>query len=156
MSDIAHTEAHNEAHDGAHDEHGGEVHFHVSPWQTLVAVFVALVCLTGLTVYVATYDVGRFDLLAAMAIATVKCFLVMGFFMHLKYDRAMNRLVFFGSILFFCLFLGITVIDLDASKPAMDEYRTEVPFIKHTEPKTTAPKTGEVVKPGEKTDHGKK
>lgn len=147
MSDIMQ----NEAHEEGHDDHG---YFHVSPWQTLVGVFVALVLLTGLTVYVATYDLGRFDLLVAMGIATVKCFLVMGFFMHLKYDRAMNRLVFFGSILFFALFLGITVIDMDASKPEMDEYRVEDPFIKSDA--ATAPKAGEAKKPAEKTDHDKK
>ncbi len=139
---------------GAHDEHGDPyAHIHVSSWQTLVAVFVALVLLTSLTVYVATYDIGRFELAVAMGIATIKCALVMGFFMHLKYDRALNRMVFLGSILFFTLFLGITVIDLDSSKPDIESYRRENPV--KTAPATEESKpSGEATKPGDPKKSG--
>jgi len=125
----------------AHAEHDDRSYVHVSSPQTLIAVFLALVALTILTVWVAKHEVGRFDLLVAMAIAIVKCSLVMGFFMHLKYDRAMNRLVFFGSLLFFAFFLGITTLDLDSSKPEIEDFRIENPMIK-------APAASDSVKPG--------
>jgi len=109
---------------GGHEDHGL---FHVSPWQTLVAVWLALSFLTGLTVWASEQGLGELDLLIAMVIAIVKSMLVALFFMHLIYDRALNRLVFFASLFFVVFFLGITMLDLSSYKPDVDSYRKDVP-----------------------------
>ncbi len=86
-----------------HDDHHDL--YHVAPLGNYFKIFGALLVFTFLTVMAA----GRFgsaDVVVAMAIATVKAALVMLFFMHLKYDNMMNRVIigcgfFFLTVLFF-------------------------------------------------------
>jgi cytochrome c oxidase subunit 4 len=100
------------AHDSTHSGLG-----HVVPLWLLIAVFAALMLLTGLTVAVAQVDLGNVNLYLAMAIATVKASLVVLFFMHLFWDRGFNTMIFIGCLLFVSLFIGITLTDQRASDP---------------------------------------
>lgn len=75
--------------DGADDEIDAESDEHEEPHPGLgvyVAVFVALLALTGATVGVAYVDLGAWAAPVALAIAGVKASLVIFFFMHLKYE----------------------------------------------------------------------
>ena len=56
-------------------------------------------------------DLGSLNLWVAMAIATLKASLVLLFFMHLRYDRPINAIVFFGTLLFVLLFIGLALMD---------------------------------------------
>jgi cytochrome c oxidase subunit 4 len=58
---------------------------HISPKRTYVAVWVALMCLTVLTAGVSRIDLGPFNTVVALVIATSKGLLVVLFFMHAKY-----------------------------------------------------------------------
>ena len=49
--------------------------------------------------------------LIAMAIASVKASLVIAFFMHLKWDTAINKIVFLSSFLFLSLLFIFTLAD---------------------------------------------
>jgi cytochrome c oxidase subunit IV len=93
-----------------HDaEHGLS---HVTPVRLLVGVFAALMVLTAITVGATMVDLGpRMNLILAMAIATVKAGLVVTYFMHLRWDRPFNTLVFLGSLLFVSLFISMTLLD---------------------------------------------
>jgi cytochrome c oxidase subunit 4 len=64
-----------------------------------------------ITVAAAQVDFGAANLLIAMLIATIKASLVMAIFMHLKWDTAINRIVFLGSFLFFALLVTFTLAD---------------------------------------------
>lgn len=81
---------------------------HITPFNTYMKVFGALMVLTVLTVAVSSHvtgiHFGPLSTVIAMAIATVKAFLVMAIFMHLKYEGALNRVIF-GSAFFFLLVL---------------------------------------------------
>jgi cytochrome c oxidase subunit 4 len=79
---------------------------HVVPLRVLAAVFVALVLLTGVTVAVAGVDLGSMNLFVALGIAGVKATLVVLYFMHLRYDRPFNRIVFLACLLFVVIFIG--------------------------------------------------
>ena len=57
---------------------------------------------------------GIFDLPVAMLIAFTKAALVIGFFMGLRWDKGLNRLVFFSVILFLLIFLVFTLMDTQA------------------------------------------
>ena len=95
-----------------HDEPGGgELHPHAVPLWMLAAVFGALIVLTVLTVAVTYVDLGRLNVWIALAIAAVKGVLVAEIFMHLRWDKPFNGLVFVGSILFLMLFIGIALTD---------------------------------------------
>ena len=88
---------------------GHEVHV-VSP-QMLLGTWGALVVLTGAT-YAATWiDLGNLNLALALLIATVKAVLVALFFMHLMWDKGLNRVLFLAAIVFVAIFVSITLMD---------------------------------------------
>ncbi|HEY3119568.1 MAG TPA: cytochrome C oxidase subunit IV family protein [Vicinamibacteria bacterium] len=75
------SEAH--AHQPARDTHAAD---HVVPVGIYIAVFVALLVGTGLTVWVSTLELGVWNTPVALAIAVTKAMLVILFFMHVKYS----------------------------------------------------------------------
>lgn len=98
-------------HGGEHG-HGDGQHFaHPMPVSMLLSVFAALVLLTIVTVVQAGFDLGSFDVVVVMAIATIKAALVAFFFMHLAWDKPFNIIVFFSSFVFVALFIIFTLSD---------------------------------------------
>jgi caa(3)-type oxidase subunit IV len=87
-------------------------HHHIVPTKTALLIGGALLCLTGITVWVAHIDLGPFNFVVAMAIATVKALLVALFFMNLIYDRRENGVIFGTSFLFLAIFFTLTSMDL--------------------------------------------
>ena len=84
---------------------------HVLPLSTYLMVGSALLVLTFVTVMVAQYQFGEWNLIVAMAIAAVKATLVLLFFMHLKYDNKLYTYAFLISIAFLAVFITFTMID---------------------------------------------
>lgn len=84
---------------------------HIIPLPVYVKVFAALIFLTVITVWVARFDFGAFNAVVAFFIATVKASLVLGFFMHLKYDNMMNRVIFMSGIFFLILLYFFCYVD---------------------------------------------
>ena len=78
---------------------------HIIPLKTYFAVFGSLIVLTVLTVTLAQFHFGKMNVLIAILIASAKAALVFLFFMHLKYDHAVNRVILISS-LFFVIVLG--------------------------------------------------
>ncbi len=122
MSESATTVSYAAKHQTSHEEHG----HHVVPLILLFGVWAALMVLTVITVIVARpelkaavatfanvnpIDISRFSLILAMVIATVKATIVAMYFMHLKYDRPINAIVFLISVLFLGLFIVISMLD---------------------------------------------
>lgn len=92
-----------------HEEH----HHHLMSLKTHLNVFAALIVLTVVTVAAAQVDLGSLmNFILAMAIASVKAALVMGYFMHLKYDGLMNRVIFGSSFTFLILLALFPLIDI--------------------------------------------
>ncbi|MEZ5979576.1 MAG: cytochrome C oxidase subunit IV family protein [Planctomycetota bacterium] len=104
------------AHSHGHDDHGFA---HVMPPRILVGVWLALISLTALTVWTASMHLHPFDLLIAMVIATIKGLLVALFFMHLKYDRPFNGLIFMMSFVFAGLFVMFAMFDTHRNQTAI-------------------------------------
>lgn len=69
------------------DPHGGG--HHVLPLGVYWAVFLALVVGTIVTVWSATIDLGKLNVVVALIIASVKALLVILYFMHVKYSSKM-------------------------------------------------------------------
>ncbi len=127
MSSHGHSET---AHgDHAHSGHGhgreGYDFAHPMPVPMLLAVFGALVFLTIITVAQASFDLGSFDIVIVMGIATVKAALVAFFFMHLAWEKPFNVILFLGSFVFVGLFMIFTLGDSkmtsDSFEPIIDE-----------------------------------
>lgn len=90
------------------EDHG----HHIIPVKTYVGVLIGLLIGTFLTVWVAQYHFGEWNMVVAMAIATAKASLVLLFFMHLKYDNMMNRVIFGSGFLFLLLLAGFSFMDI--------------------------------------------
>lgn len=87
-------------------------HHFILPEKTAVAVGVALLFLTGVTVWVAGIDLGRLNFTVALLIAVVKASIVGLWFMGLKYDCRENGIIFLTSFLFLAIFIALTATDL--------------------------------------------
>ena len=92
---------------------------HIAPFRVLAGVWVTLLVLTWVTVSATGIDLGRFNLWLAMAIATVKAALVLLYFMHMRYDRPINAIVFVTALLFVMLFVGFALMDTLAYQPEL-------------------------------------
>lgn len=105
------------ASESSHGGHGGVGH--VMPLKVLVGIFASLLVLTVVTVAVTYVDLGSINLLVAMGVATVKASLVALYFMHLRYDRPFNAVVFISALLFVTLFITFTLLDSKQNQPDM-------------------------------------
>ena len=83
-----------------------DAHSHVVPVTTYLAVFAALLVLTGATVWAAGQDFGPLNTLVALGIAIFKATLVVLFFMHVKYSSRLTQIVLGAAF----LWLGILIV----------------------------------------------
>lgn len=113
-----HTTHAEHAHDGSHDGHHGFSH-PMPVWQ-LLAVFVALIVLTLLTVFQSTLGLGAMEIWLSLFIATVKASLVILFFMHMIHEKPFNAIIFLSSFIFVALFLGATLMDAHGYKSLVE------------------------------------
>ena len=80
---------------------------------TYVWIWVGLVILTGVTVSVAGMNLGALGISVALIIAGVKSGLVLGYFMHLKYEKELIfKLMIPGILALLILFIGIVFTDV--------------------------------------------
>jgi cytochrome c oxidase subunit 4 len=83
-----------------------------SSLKTYVAIWIALLVGTALTVYASGVDLGRFNAAVALTIATIKATLVALFFMHVKgASEKLTKLVVIAALFFLFIFLGLTMSD---------------------------------------------
>ena len=74
---------------------------HITPLRTYLVIASCLFFLSGVTVWVSYIDLGSFNIVLAMFVATVKASLVAFFFMHLLWDDKKNLVLFLMSLMFF-------------------------------------------------------
>ncbi|MEW5794784.1 MAG: cytochrome C oxidase subunit IV family protein [Candidatus Zixiibacteriota bacterium] len=91
----------------AHDTHTP----HILPLWLYLRIGIALLVLTIVTVWVAQYHLGPWNLFVAMLIAVTKGTLVAMFFMHLKYASRLYATVFVGALLMLTVFIVFTMFD---------------------------------------------
>lgn len=77
-----------------------------------VGIWGALMVLTVVTASVSFIDLGPFNTVVALVIATFKALLVVLFFMHVKYtSEKMTRAVIFSAIFWLMLLLFLSLAD---------------------------------------------
>ncbi|MEM9459901.1 MAG: cytochrome C oxidase subunit IV family protein [Myxococcota bacterium] len=101
-----------------------EVHEHISPLKSYMAVFGALLVLTGLTYAVSYMSLGPASLPVAMIVALAKATLVCMYFMHLKYDDRYHVFVFLSTLIFVGIFFTFTIFDLQSRDKLSEEQGT--------------------------------
>lgn len=85
---------------------------HIVPARTFLIVWACLLALTAVTITVAGLHLGNFSTLAAITIASVKAGLVLWFFMHLKYEARLFKILLLVPIVTLAVIIGMTFIDI--------------------------------------------
>ena len=88
---------------GGHTEH---VEHHL-PTNLYFVIFGALMVLTALTVGLAFVNLGQLNIVVALVVAIIKASLVVLFFMHLKYESHLTKVVLGAGVFWLMLLLGI-------------------------------------------------
>jgi cytochrome c oxidase subunit 4 len=79
--------------------------------KTFVAIWIALLILTGVTVGVAQLNLGAMSVAVALIIAVVKASLVALFFMEIRYSHKMTQIVLIGGIVWLLILLFLSMTD---------------------------------------------
>jgi cytochrome c oxidase subunit 4 len=112
-------------------ENPHEDHHHVSPVWEFSIVFAALLFLTILTYVVSFAGLGPAALPVAMLIAFIKGSLVVGFFMHLKYEDRFYAFLLCVTILFVTIFFSFVLFDMKTTAALNEE--TGIEYKRHVE-----------------------
>jgi|SRR5215470_14594349 len=85
---------------------------HISSIGSSVGVWLSLLLFTGITVGAAFVNLGPFNAVVALCIATFKAILVVLFFMHVKYTHEkLTPLVIVSAIFFLFILLALSMAD---------------------------------------------
>ncbi|MCH2132546.1 MAG: cytochrome C oxidase subunit IV family protein [Phycisphaerales bacterium] len=121
-------------------EHGAVDH--IVPIRVLVGTCLVLLFLTAVTVWVAQLDfnilnIPSMNLLVALAVASLKVFIVVMIFMHLRWDRSFIGFIFVIACMLVFLFIGFALTDTAENEPDIipgntPEVQTELDLLKTT------------------------
>jgi cytochrome c oxidase subunit 4 len=82
------------------------------PDRIFVSVWIALLVLTGVTIKAAQMRMGEWSMVANLLIASTKASLVLWFFMHLKYESKLFKMLLFVPIVTITVIIGLTFLDI--------------------------------------------
>ncbi len=85
---------------------------HAIGTRTFMLVWATLLGLTGLTIEAARLELGKWSMIANIAIASTKASLVLWFFMHLKQETRLFKLLLFVPIITISIIIGLTFVDI--------------------------------------------
>ena len=76
-----------------------------------VVIYLSLLVFTGITVWVASMNLGAMSSIVAVLVASMKAALVLLFFMHLYYDKPIFRYMFVATVVTYGIFIALTYTD---------------------------------------------
>jgi len=84
---------------------------HIVPYYAYVVILVALLVLTFASIGITSIELGGLTVAAALLFAVVKTYLVLYYFMHLKYDKPYIGIMVGFVFLLFLVVIIITFLD---------------------------------------------
>lgn len=84
---------------------------HITSYSLNWKVLIVLLMLTTLSILAVKIHVGAFTVALALLLASVKVTIVLAYFMHLKFENLLLRLMVGGVFLLFAIVIAITFID---------------------------------------------
>jgi len=84
---------------------------HIVSYKNNALVLVALLVLTFLTVAITSVELGPLNVTAALLIASLKVGIVLTYFMHLKFDHKIFRIMVVMVVLVFTSLIVVTFFD---------------------------------------------
>ncbi len=89
---------------------------HIVSRKIYLAIFTTLMAGTGITVWAAFQNFGKFNIVIALAIATIKATLVVLYFMHARYSPKRTQLVIVCSVFWLAIMLSLTLADYNTRR----------------------------------------
>jgi cytochrome c oxidase subunit 4 len=86
-------------------------HQHITSYSTFAKILVTLLALTFISVTAVHLELGAWSVGIALLIASIKGTLVLMYFMHLKFDHPVFRIMVAAVILLFASFIILTFVD---------------------------------------------
>ena len=86
--------------------------FHTTGYTTLISTWLALLCLTGLTVWIAGVNTSRHGVTVNIIIASLKAGLVLFVFMRLKHESLFFRLILLLIVITLTAIMALTFLDV--------------------------------------------
>lgn len=84
---------------------------HIVPYKVYVYILAVLLTFTFLSIGITKINLGEYSVLGAMIFASIKSFLVLAWFMHLKFDQPFLRIMVGFVVLVFFAVIFITFLD---------------------------------------------
>ena len=84
---------------------------HIIPYKVYFFILAALITFTFMSIGIIHLNLGAYSVLGAMIFATIKSFLVLTYFMHLKFDTLFLRLAVLSVFLLLLVVVFITFLD---------------------------------------------
>lgn len=84
---------------------------HTTEYRVLARVVLVLMFLTFLTISVTSHHLAAFSVTVALLIAGTKGFLILSYFMHLKYESILLRILVAMIFVLYAVIVLITFID---------------------------------------------
>jgi cytochrome c oxidase subunit 4 len=84
---------------------------HITPYRTLAWVLIALLAFTFVTITVTWIDLSAITVAVALIIASIKAYIVLTYFMHLKFESAIFRVFVCMVLLIYVLVIAFTLSD---------------------------------------------
>lgn len=84
---------------------------HIVGYGNYVLIWFGLLALTGITVALSGISLGRWVIVTALTIASIKTYLVLNIFMHLRSEDRMFRIFVAVAVLTLSIFLVLTFFD---------------------------------------------
>jgi len=84
---------------------------HIVPYRVYIIILVALVALTFASIGITKIELGAYSVAGALIFACIKSFLVLTYFMHLKYDKKYIRVMVAFVFALFVVVLVFTFLD---------------------------------------------
>ena len=84
---------------------------HITPYRAYARILISLLFLTAITVMVTDFDFESLTIVVALVIAGIKAFLVLTYFMHLRNDQLIFKLM--AGMVFLLLIIVFVLLFFD-------------------------------------------
>jgi len=84
---------------------------HIVPYKTYIVILIALLILTFSSIGITSIELGKYTVAGALLFATIKTYLVLTYFMHLKYDKPYIKIMVAFVFAIFAVTIVITFLD---------------------------------------------
>ncbi len=84
---------------------------HIVPYRTYFIILIALIILTLSSIGITSIELAEYTVAAALIFAVIKSYLVLTYFMHLKYDKRYIKIMVGFVFAIFLVVIIITFLD---------------------------------------------